>query len=128
MDDLTNKALELLAISVYVAWHNTLCGNQSQDQNEYYKRLGNPQIGDLVLEITTMHRVAAMDRIGYLEAIEFRDAPGWDDESPAPKEKYWRIRKLDGELFEWSNSRFIVIPENEWSPYKPKAVRPLVNS
>lgn len=110
--ELCTTALELLAINAYIAWHNTISGTQSSLQQQYYVRMHKPVVGDLVLEITTFSRYPAIDRIGRLISI----AEGVDAYSTV-----YTIETLDGRMYKWENSDFIVIPEDEFNHQgKPK--------
>jgi hypothetical protein len=91
---------ELIASSAYVAWANTLWGHLNPLQAHYQYRMIRPNLGDLVLEISTV-KVPAMDRIGRLLWI-------------TPDDERWTIQTLDGREVRWENSRFIVVPEVPW--------------
>ena len=106
------ELLDLLAASAYVAWSNTLCGDPSQVQKAYYERMRKPEIGDLVLEVTTFRRASSSDKIGRLLSIEDEPYPDWEDDEPAPTRKVWTIKTLDGRECRWENCDFIVIPED----------------
>lgn len=58
-----------------------------------------PQIGDLVLEITRGVRTKDLDALGYLE-----EQTSFDE---------YRIRTLDEKVVHWSNATFIAVPTEE---------------
>ncbi len=45
----------LLAINAYATWTSTLIGNAHPSIKAVYDRMCNPQIGDLILETSTIH-------------------------------------------------------------------------
>jgi len=93
------ELLDIIAARSYVAWRNTLSGSQSTDQKRYFERMNNPEVGDLVLEITNF-KAPSIDRIGRLLEI-----------GPDKFGLAYVIETFDGREFRWSNSDFIVIPE-----------------
>ena len=108
--------LELIASSAYIAYSHTLNGAGIPAHIRYFERMRHPEVGDLVLESTTMSRASAIDRIGRLKAITLEPLEGWDDiDEPTPNEKVWTITTMDGREFKWRNADFIVIPED---PFK----------
>ena len=122
------EILDSLAASAYIAYTNTLCGNQSLVARAYYERATGPRPGDLVLEITNW-KAHILNRIGRLISVGMENPPpetldpatyneeDWGKPYPPYQEKVWRIRTLDGREFRWWNANFIVIPESPWAPH-----------
>lgn len=113
-----NDVVELLAVSAYVAWVNTI-GSSTPAQRHYFERMMSPVLGDLILEITTRGRARAIDRIGRLISVtqEPYDYPDWDvsEDGPIPTRDVWIIETLDNRKFHWENCDFIVIPEDAFN-------------
>lgn len=114
---LCTTTLDLLAISAYTAWRNTITGRQSPDQQQYYNRMHNPIIGDLVLEITTFHSHPAIDRIGRLVSVTDEPYPTWanDGECHVRFGTVHTIETLDSRMYKWENCDFVVIPEDVYN-------------
>ncbi len=113
-----DAALELLAVNAYIAHTLSICGDPSPDQARYHERMGNPVVGDLVLE-TTAYDAPAINRIGRLISVEMGlphdfDPDDWDTDvdGPLPEELIWTIETLDGRNFRWRNCSFITVPED----------------
>lgn len=120
--------LEILARAfrrtVYNAYGNTLIGSAPKAITDAYNRMKNPQVGDWVIESTTVdgmrHANATdLDGVGILEDIaqekvDFGDnAEVWDEEvegEPHPTETVYYIRTIDGRLFRWTNATIIAAP------------------
>jgi hypothetical protein len=110
-----NNLLKLVAAAAYAAYSNTLCGNPSPNQEAYYKRMSNPEVGDLVLEISRLRGPKVIDSIGRLISITNEPFPDWEDDEPVPKRDVWTIKTLDDREFRWENCNFIVIPEDPYN-------------
>lgn len=114
------QVAELLAISAYIAWTNTLCSGRPPNVQMYYERMGKPNVGDLVVETTTSKRgVSALDRVGRLISVreETKEVEGWDIsvDGPYPTYLVYTIETLDGREFGWTNCNFVVIPEDPFN-------------
>ena len=103
--------VDWLGKATFQAWTNALSGNPSIKQERYWNRANNPEIGDLVFEITAFNRPAIM-RIGWLNRIEREPWPDWDEaeDGPAETREVWIIRTLDGKEQRRENCKFIVVP------------------
>jgi hypothetical protein len=111
------KLIETLAYNLYGA---TLVGNPAPIVKELGDRMIAYQVGDLVLECSTIYmddRYGA--RLGKLArvAIEPMFTPErWYQEMEAgpeekiPEEKVWYLALPDGREFRWTNARFIAVP------------------
>ncbi len=117
--------LELLATTlrrtIYAAYRATCVGQRAPVTEKYYTRTSAPQIGDLVIETTTIggmrHQNATdLDGIGLLEEVAwekvvFSDPEFvWDEAEngrPHPTERVTYIRTLDGRRFRWVNACFV---------------------
>ena len=118
-------SLERLATAVRRAIDNAygsvLIGNAPLVTQRAYRRMSNPQVGDLVIEASTVYRMrhenaTDLDGVGFLEKVA--DEPVtwsdpefvWDEAvegQPEPTERCWYIRTFDGRLFRWTNARII---------------------
>lgn len=118
-----DRLLELLAISAHIAYGNTLADSSGAAIKRYHERMGSPEPGDLVLEVTNW-KARAVDRIGRLKSVGMENPPPevvseddydeaeWGRPYPPYQEQIWRVETLDGREFRWWNANFIVIPEN----------------
>lgn len=124
MNDIT---LERLATSIrrfaYFAYSATLVGKAPDCTITFNRRMCEPQIGDLVIETSTVYRsrgTTDIDAVGYLEEITrekvvFDEDPDfvWDEAfegQPHPTEPVTYIRTLDRRRFRWTNANFIALP------------------
>lgn len=104
--------VELLAANAFIAYWNTVGEHQSVAQAHYFKRMGDPKPGDLVLEMSSLNQQPAINRLGRLISVEKEPYPDWDEsEGEAPSRDVWTIKTLDGRMFRWENCRFCVVPE-----------------
>ncbi len=121
----TEELIELIAASAYVAHGLALSGHQTPRQASYWTRMGHPQAGDLVVEVTNWN-APAIDRLGRLESVKDEEPDGkeeYDEESwgrpwPPYLEKTWRIVTIDDRKMKWTNANFIVVPEH---PFRHQA-------
>lgn len=111
---MSERLIEVLA---YSSWLNTLTGNPAPRIKELHDRMSSPQVGDLVLETSTIYfedRVGT--RLGKLTriALEPMYAPeDWNEQEegrPIPTEKIWYIELPDGREYRWNNASFIAVP------------------
>lgn len=97
--------------AIYSAYRATLIGNPCQVTLKYYERTSAPVPGDLVIETSTIWRsrgTTDLDAIGILDRVVREPIPDWGEENgPAPTEKVWHIKTLDGRDFRWTNANFI---------------------
>jgi hypothetical protein len=124
------QQLERLATTLrrfaYYAGRATLVGNPAQVTREFNDRMRNLQVGDLVIETTTVfgfrHSPASdLDGIGWLEEVALEHVQmEWDEETdgPHPTEPVHYIRTFDGRRFRWVNASFEALPEYQL-PKKP---------
>ena len=110
----TEKLAEWLAASAYCAYRNAR--GDTQEGRDYLERCTHPELGDLVLEVSSLGMGRTLQRIGYLISVEKEPFEDWDDigGGPAPTRDVWTIDALDGERSRWENCRFIVIPKDDY--------------
>jgi hypothetical protein len=116
----------LLEVSAYRLYLSCL-GNTAPDARVLYGRMINPQVGDVVMEISTIHHDGQRpryesrtgDRIGTLMRIESEPmhtpeqwAEGGYGDEPIPTERAWYLRLLDGREYRWVNASFIALPSD----------------
>lgn len=109
----------LVAHSGYLAYTNTLIGGAPPATQACYKRMANPTVGDVVLEVSTYHREpwnpGALGRL-VSEGME----PWSADDDEAGLEHVWYVKPFmpteDGSAtVRWTNARFIALPDQWWS-------------
>jgi hypothetical protein len=127
------ELLRLLAINAYTSYRNTLVGSPAPRVAELYRELSAPQVGDLVLEVSTAPFIRDVRKaekfkeslaegayLGYLVSITNEPVcqvheceEPWDEAfqgGPEPLEKVWTLRTLlTGRLHRWHNARFIKV-------------------
>lgn len=127
-DDLEQIA-RTMGVCAYTAWVAVLCGNPTGNQEQLNKRMRDIQVGDWIVETTTILMSVtgrsyrpALDAVGRLvkitqEKVVFSDPDFvWDETAegkPHPTEACTYIKTLDGREFRWTNASFVSIP-NEW--------------
>lgn len=80
-------------------WRLALFSGMSAAQNEQYKLMSTPRVGDLVMEVSTIRRRKnAIDGVGILMKISPKQPSGF---------KKWTIKTLDGRKMVWTNCHFI---------------------
>jgi hypothetical protein len=118
------EMLVQIGIAGYTAWSNTLVGNQAPRTKAYYERAGKPEIGDLVVESSSLllrlSRGSAdmTQHVGILvdhkvETLTY--TPQEPEEEPETyQEEAWYVRSLlaedDAEPGRWVNATFVAIP------------------
>lgn len=125
----------LLGVVGYELWKAHLVGNSCPSNTRRFNRMRVPRTGDLVLEtssallwmlgIRQSDWHVAENGVGYL-LREAREAiPNWDEAElgePAPTEKIWYIRTLDGRELRWTNADFIaILPVEGWRGFEVEA-------
>lgn len=123
------RLIETLAYNLYLA---TLVGDPAPRVKRLYDRVRAPIVGDLVLEVSTIHDEARVGtRLGRLVRIAQEPvgtAEEWGDE-PIPNEPVWYLELTDGRGYGWKNASFIAVPttiDRHDGPFvsDPRAVRP----
>jgi len=117
-DPIPLKAIaSTLRRTIHNAWFASLSpsGNRSPLAEVYNKRATNPQIGDMVAEISTIsYRERDLKGVGIL--VDIADEPidcgdyDWDEEvegRPRPTERVFYIKALDGSLHRWLDAEII---------------------
>lgn len=110
--------LRLVAINAYAAYMNTLVGNPAPAVEKQGKRTQDPQVGDVVLETSTVWRVSRhvedtpgeFHGLGVLLRRVREPCPrAEDEEDDGATEEVFYIRPLDGSVPEcrWTNASFI---------------------
>lgn len=113
-----SELLRLLEINAYGVYLNTLVGSPAPRVAALFERLTNPQIGDMVLEITTIGYVPPYgNRLGRLvrqedEPVYSPEGEGVTEEDLLITEKITYIQTMDGREFRWRNADFIVVAES----------------
>lgn len=123
----------LLAIAGFQAYNNSLVGNPAPSVRAYFHRAHNPEVGDLVVETSTIWmkkwNPAALgwlleDTREPVQTDEEHDAmlaegDYWKESAEGhdaiPTERIFYIDVLDPEVpspFRWHNASFIMIPAN----------------
>lgn len=99
MSEPLNESVFLLYLTAKEAWSGNLrSANIDEDK---WREMDNVSKGDLVVEISSFSQKVnpdnALDYVGYLEK---------------GNSKYgtYTIKRLDGELVRWSNSKFVKVP------------------
>ncbi|MCP4374038.1 MAG: hypothetical protein GY797_38925 [Deltaproteobacteria bacterium] len=112
--------LKFIASSAYATYVNTLSGRNSPAQQFYFERARNPEIGDLVLEVSSFSQYlkkseSLINHIGHLVSIKSEPYPDFEveelgEDESVPERDIWTIETLDNRFFRWENCDFIVIP------------------
>ena len=121
----------LLAVAGYQAYMNSLVGNPAPRVDAYNKRIRHPDVGDLVVETSTIWfddwNTAA---IGWLRGIAHEpvqteeehaamlaEGDYWENAEESyeavPLEKVWYVEPLDPDApspFRWHNADFVALP------------------
>jgi len=121
----TRKELRrLVFVNAYHAYVNMLVSPKPPALRMRYEQMSNPQIGDLVMEISTIYMPDRdEDRMGRLLRIEewpFETEEEWaaliergevsrDDRRPS--RAVWVLGRSDGSTYTWDNARFIKVWE-----------------
>jgi hypothetical protein len=111
----TAKMQRLLEITAYNLYMATLVGNPAPRVKQLYDRITKPQVGDMVLETST---IWMEDRNGTRmgKLLRVVREPMYTDEEwsemrePIPLDTFWYIELPDGSEFRWYNCGFIAIP------------------
>lgn len=111
MDDALKKAVELLAISTYRAFSNSL--GSSKAQIGYFERYREAKVGDMAFESSSINRCDPFTAIGRITKIGYepREIEDWPDDEDIPEEHVIYLELLDGSEMRWTNCSFIKIPE-----------------
>lgn len=88
--------LKTVVACAYAACRNSSMEGQCPEMVHYSKRMREPEPGDLVVEVTNWSE-DPIDRIGRLLSV--------DGDT-------YRIKTMDERELSWSNSEFMVIPED----------------
>ncbi len=116
----TEDLVYLIAINAYATWTATLIGNAHPSTKALYLRMRNPQIGDLVLETSTIHREpwdpGALGRLVGVSKEVWGEAEDWSS-GEQPTEQVWYLEPFlptkDGKTeVRWCNADFIAIPDS----------------
>lgn len=110
------EIIRLLCLSGYISSGLALYGHAVPYNHAYWKRCDNPQVGDLVIEQSSLMYLFKegterdpMDQIGTLVKIEKRPHIT-EDGVEVMYGPYYIIEKFDGSTIEWSNANFIAVP------------------
>lgn len=107
--------LDMLEKTAYDLWRATLICSSTPTGEQLFERMSHPQIGDMVLETTTIHRIKKNRRgFGKLVAIE---------RSEVFYGVKYTVQTPDGNLCDWTNAHFIAIPCGTFDFY-PTLMRP----
>ena len=102
------RMVRLIATSAHSAYRNVLSGGNSKAQQHYFDTVGEPQVGDCVVEISSLgwklrEGKSLIDQVGELKSIV------------GGKYGKYEIETLDGRTVTWDNAEFIVVPDNSYS-------------
>jgi len=128
---MSDDDIRLLGTVGYELWKSQLIGGGGDATMQRFERMRNPQVGDLVIEISTSGfwiartqppskypHITAANAVGYLDRIVWEPVSPWDDtDEPAPKEKIYYLRKIDGtgSIFRWVNAQCVaILPIEGW--------------
>ena len=104
-----SEVLALLCINTYNLYVSTLVGNPCLSTKTLGELIKNPQVGDLVMETSTIYdRARDEHRFGNLLRIEmrpWRESEGPDDVPPL--HPFYVIESLAGGEYTWENASFI---------------------
>lgn len=108
----SDTLLDWLESTAYNLWMSAI-QSQSQNGQRLYWRMKHPQVGDMVMEITSYRRCPARERKGYGKLIEVVEG--------TIISKKWTIETPFGEVTDWTNAMIIAIPgqEFDWYPKHP---------
>lgn len=102
--------LELLAAYAYISFFKAL--TDLPNQKQYFEKMINPEIGDIVLDISHIKTKKIIKRIGRLLSIEDEPYPDWDGVKPAQTREILKIRTFDEREITWINPSFIAIQKD----------------
>lgn len=105
----SHDLFSIFEATAYNLWMSALQG-RTPASRALFERMRNPQVGDMVMEITSYRRVKA-DRRGTGTLIEIQENDG-------VFLKKWTVRTPSGETCDWTNAKFIAIPTDvhDWYP------------
>ncbi len=106
----SDALLGLLESTAYNLWMSAI-QSQSPNGQRLYRRMKDPQVGDMVMEITSYRRYGAVERMGYGKLIEVQDGDIIT--------KKWTIETPFGKTIDWTNAMIIAIPGQEFDWYPP---------
>lgn len=110
--------IDLLTVSAYMTYKLSLCATATTTGRDFFNEIKNPEIGDLVMEISTLGRRDNKTAIGKLVKIEqaaICSKKEWKEsrESGAiPTEKRFTIETLYAsgpKRVHWTNCTFIKV-------------------
>lgn len=108
--------MHLVEIQAFNVWGFAIRNSLgSPEMKALYEEISTPALGDLVLEVTSLHAAWAKgQRLGRLRRIEQEPMRGSDDPDCnvfGMKEPAYYIELPDGREFRWTNARFIKVIE-----------------
>ena len=117
MDRAAQRILEVQAYAHYTACREA---RESPEHQALYRRITHPQVGDLVLEISTIRDPSLVGlRLGRLERVAIEESPVSAEDrewyrthyptTPLPSGRFWYLRLIDGRLHRWYGARFITV-------------------
>lgn len=105
------RLIATLAYNLYLA---CLVGDPAPKVKRLFGRMTEPQIGDLVVEVSTVHRTVrgagAMGKLVRVVEEPVCEASEWEGDEPIPTERVWFVELPDGTESKWINASFIAIP------------------
>lgn len=114
-----DRLLYLLALNGWTAWGLAISAHGSPKGREAFDRIRHPQVGDLVLEVSTVYGWksksaspgSALGKLLRIEQEPVSTPEVWEGPEPIPTEQVYYIEPLDGSLAEarWTNARFIAL-------------------
>ena len=104
---LSTALLAMLEAAAHDLWQASIAGMHSPRGRRLYERMYAPQIGDMVMEMTTYRR--RKDRMGIGKLIAKEGSGDYIK---------WTLETPDGKICDWQGALMIAIPLGtfEWYP------------
>lgn len=105
----TARLLTMLSCAVYAAYDGVLQGTQKA--GEGFEWMKDVRIGDLVMEVSTIHFPARNEhRFGFLLSDRMEHV-GADEDGEPIMDRVFRLRLItDGREYAWTNASFVRVP------------------
>lgn len=106
---------EALATSATQAYENAMAAPPGSLANKYFHWCRTPQVGQLVVEVSTRRTTPALRRTGILRSVAEEPIKNWDPtlNGPAGTRKVYTLEGLDGQELRWENCLLIAVPQEQ---------------
>jgi hypothetical protein len=106
-----SELAEAIEAAAHWAYTNSFSGTPNTNPRRYFDWTQHTRVGQLVVEISAMHRRPAIQRVGKLVSIT-NEPYEWDEElnGPPTTRPIWTILCLDGTTMRWEDCLFIPVP------------------